>query len=96
MREHALHPGTRAFSNLTRMSNSTRMLPQLEAVREGFYQVMPKDVLSKFTELELELLLHGMPFIDVEVSVHVCCQPCICMRAVAEVVLGGAKGLGHG
>jgi E3 ubiquitin-protein ligase HUWE1 len=49
------------------------MLPQLEAVREGFYQVMPKDVLSKFTELELELLLHGMPFIDVEVSGHGCC-----------------------
>lgn len=44
------------------------MLAQLEAVREGFYQVMPKDVLSKFTELELELLLHGMPVIDVEVS----------------------------
>jgi hypothetical protein len=68
LREHTLHPGPRASSNLARMSNLTRMLAQLEAVREGFYQVMPKDVLSKFTELELELLLHGMPVIDVEVS----------------------------
>lgn len=64
--ENKLQPAPPASSNLT------HMCAQLEAVRDGFYQVMPKDVLCKFTELELELLLHGMPVIDVEVFGHVC------------------------
>jgi len=40
--------------------------PQLEALRAGFYEVMAPNVLEKFSEGELELLLHGMPVIDIE------------------------------
>ena len=40
--------------------------PQLEALRAGFHEVMPAHILKKFSEGELELLLHGMPVIDIE------------------------------
>ena len=39
---------------------------QLEALKQGFYDVVPAEVLVKFSEGELELLLHGMPVIDVD------------------------------
>mmetsp|Transcript_32559 Transcript_32559/g.103122 ORF Transcript_32559/g.103122 Transcript_32559/m.103122 type:complete len:502 (-) Transcript_32559:122-1627(-) len=39
--------------------------PQLDSLKAGFYDIMPQDVLLKFTEDELELLLCGMPTIDI-------------------------------
>eukprot|EP00286_Rhodomonas_abbreviata_P002113 CAMPEP_0181347388 /NCGR_PEP_ID=MMETSP1101-20121128/33852_1 /TAXON_ID=46948 /ORGANISM="Rhodomonas abbreviata, Strain Caron Lab Isolate" /LENGTH=497 /DNA_ID=CAMNT_0023459599 /DNA_START=505 /DNA_END=1998 /DNA_ORIENTATION=- len=40
--------------------------PQLDALKEGFYEIVPRDVLSKFSETELELVLCGLPVIDIE------------------------------
>ena len=70
----------------------TRTRAQLEAVREGFYEVMPKDVLSKFSEMELELLLHGMPVIDVEVHHHLPWLVRMCAVAGAVVLKHGCMG----
>jgi len=39
---------------------------QLNAFLEGFYQVIPKNLISIFNEQELELLISGLPTIDVD------------------------------
>eukprot|EP00761_Pharyngomonas_kirbyi_P008336 gb/GECH01008347.1/.p1 GENE.gb/GECH01008347.1/~~gb/GECH01008347.1/.p1 ORF type:complete len:797 (+),score=152.07 gb/GECH01008347.1/:1-2391(+) len=43
-----------------------RHLPLIEAFREGFYSLIEEDLISIFNESELELLLCGLPEIDVE------------------------------
>jgi len=52
-----------------RLSCSQRLVtsirPQLDALRGGFYDVISADVLTCFTEVELELLLCGLPVIDI-------------------------------
>ena len=40
--------------------------PFIEKIREGFFKIIPKDKINCFTSNELELLLNGRPFIDVE------------------------------
>mmetsp|Transcript_28210 Transcript_28210/g.66788 ORF Transcript_28210/g.66788 Transcript_28210/m.66788 type:complete len:495 (-) Transcript_28210:74-1558(-) len=47
-----------------RLVNSIR--PQLEALKEGFFEIVPKDVLLKFSEQEVELVLCGLPEIDMD------------------------------
>lgn len=39
---------------------------QLSAFLEGFYDIIPKKLISIFNEQELELLLSGLPNIDIE------------------------------
>ena len=39
---------------------------QLAAFLEGFYSVIPRRLISIFNEQELELLLSGLPTIDIE------------------------------
>ena len=38
---------------------------QIDAFKEGFHQLMPPDLISIFTCSELELLMCGLPTIDV-------------------------------
>lgn len=39
---------------------------QLAAFLEGFYEIIPKRLISIFTEQELELLISGLPNIDID------------------------------
>lgn len=39
---------------------------QLAAFLEGFYEIIPKRLISIFTEQELELLISGLPAIDID------------------------------
>jgi len=39
---------------------------QLDAFLEGFYQIIPKKLISIFNEQELELLISGLPEIDID------------------------------
>ncbi|XP_063707232.1 E3 ubiquitin-protein ligase HUWE1 isoform X2 [Culicoides brevitarsis] len=47
-----------------KMSGSIRQ--QLNAFLEGFYDIIPKRLISIFNEQELELLISGLPNIDIE------------------------------
>ena len=38
---------------------------QTNAFKEGFYELVPSELISMFNELELELLISGLPEIDV-------------------------------
>ena len=40
--------------------------PQLEALLAGFHELVPKDLIAIFNERELELLISGLPDIDLE------------------------------
>ena len=40
--------------------------PFIKVIRESFFKIIPKDIIQKFTSDELELLINGRPFIDVE------------------------------
>ncbi len=39
---------------------------QLNAFLEGFYEIIPKQLINVFNEQELELLISGLPNIDIE------------------------------
>ena len=39
---------------------------QIKSFLEGFYEVIPKDLISIFNEQELELLISGLPTIDID------------------------------
>lgn len=39
---------------------------QLNAFMEGFYDIIPKRLISIFNEQELELLISGLPTIDID------------------------------
>lgn len=39
---------------------------RLDAFLEGFYEIIPKQLISIFNEQELELLISGLPFIDID------------------------------
>ena len=47
-----------------KMTGSIRQ--QLHAFLEGFYDIIPKQLISIFNEQELELLISGLPTIDIE------------------------------
>lgn len=42
------------------------LLSQLRAFLEGFYDIVPKKLVSIFDEQELELLISGLPKIDID------------------------------
>lgn len=39
---------------------------QLSAFLDGFYEVIPKQLIAMFNEQELELLISGLPNIDID------------------------------
>jgi hypothetical protein len=43
-----------------------RLKPFMDAIREGFEEVMPLSFLSDFTLFELQLLFGGLPYIDIK------------------------------
>ena len=43
---------------------TTAIKPQIEAFLEGFWQLVPRDLISLFNNTELELLISGLPDID--------------------------------
>ena len=47
-----------------KMTGSVRK--QLNAYLEGFYDIIPKRLISIFNEQELELLISGLPTIDID------------------------------
>ncbi|OXB77129.1 UNVERIFIED_CONTAM: hypothetical protein H355_007776 [Colinus virginianus] len=57
----SLPPDTQKF---LRFAGAIRK--QLAAFLEGFYEIIPKRLISIFTEQELELLISGLPTIDID------------------------------
>lgn len=47
-----------------KMTGSIRS--QIKSFLEGFYEVIPKSLISIFNEQELELLISGLPNIDID------------------------------
>lgn len=47
-----------------KMTGSIRS--QIKSFLEGFYDVIPKELISIFNEQELELLISGLPTIDID------------------------------
>uniref|UniRef100_A0A8R1IB69 HECT-type E3 ubiquitin transferase n=1 Tax=Caenorhabditis japonica TaxID=281687 RepID=A0A8R1IB69_CAEJA len=47
-----------------KMTGSIRQ--QLDAFLTGFYEIIPKDLISMFNEQELELLISGLPTVDID------------------------------
>ena len=39
---------------------------QLDAFLQGFYEIIPKHLISMFNEQELELLISGLPTVDID------------------------------
>ena len=48
------------------IKESILMIFQLRAFLEGFYDIIPKKLVSIFDEHELELLISGLPNIDID------------------------------
>lgn len=47
-----------------KMTGSIRS--QIKSFLDGFYEIIPKDLISIFNEQELELLISGLPTIDID------------------------------
>ena len=47
-----------------KMTGSIRT--QIKSFLEGFYEIIPKDLISIFNEQEMELLISGLPTIDID------------------------------
>ncbi|KAL1349596.1 hypothetical protein HN51_026113 [Arachis hypogaea] len=45
---------------------TTAIRPQINAFLEGFYELIPKELISIFNDRELELLISGLPDIDLD------------------------------
>lgn len=43
-----------------------KQLPFINLIKNGFYSIIPYDLLKNFNEVQLELILNGQPFIDVD------------------------------
>ena len=48
------------------MKMTSAIPQQLNAFLEGFYDIIPKRLISIFNEQELELLISGLPTIDID------------------------------
>jgi len=51
---------------ITEMKMTTAIKEQIEAFLSGFHELVPKELISIFNEHELELLISGLPDIDIE------------------------------
>ncbi|CAG9335559.1 unnamed protein product [Blepharisma stoltei] len=51
---------------LCHMKMTKNILKQINAFLEGFYEIVPKQLISIFDSKELELLISGLPEIDIE------------------------------
>ncbi len=55
-----------SIRELKHLFSSGAIRKQLAAFLEGFYEIIPKRLISIFTEQELELLISGLPTIDID------------------------------
>ena len=51
---------------VTELRTTGEIRPQIEAFLRGFHELIPKELISVFNEHELELLICGLPEIDIE------------------------------
>lgn len=51
---------------VTEMKMTTSIRSQIDAFLDGFHEIIPKELISIFNEMELELLISGLPEIDME------------------------------
>jgi len=51
---------------ITEMKMTTSIRSQIDAFLDGFHELIPKDLIAIFNERELELLISGLPEIDME------------------------------
>jgi E3 ubiquitin-protein ligase HUWE1 len=51
---------------ITQLKMTSSIRQQLKAFLTGFYEVIPRDLISMFDEQELELLISGLPNVDVD------------------------------
>jgi len=51
---------------VTEMRMTTSIKSQIEAFLRGFHDLIPKDLICIFNEMELELLISGLPEIDLD------------------------------
>eukprot|EP01113_Clastostelium_recurvatum_P048440 TRINITY_DN881_c0_g1_i1.p1 TRINITY_DN881_c0_g1~~TRINITY_DN881_c0_g1_i1.p1 ORF type:complete len:3939 (-),score=1134.74 TRINITY_DN881_c0_g1_i1:193-12009(-) len=51
---------------ITEMKMTTSIKDQIDAFLRGFHELIPKPLIAIFNELELELLISGLPVIDVD------------------------------
>lgn len=74
---------------------------QIDSFLKGFYEIIPKELISIFNEQELELLISGLPTIDIddlkanteyhkytENSLQVCL--CVCEGGVSSILEGNS------
>ncbi len=51
---------------ITEMKMTTAIKDQINAFLKGFHELVPKELISIFDERELELLISGLPDVDIE------------------------------
>ena len=51
---------------ITELKLTTAIRAQIDAFVKGFYEIIPKDLVRIFDEQELELLISGLPDIDID------------------------------
>lgn len=51
---------------MTKITKSHGFVFRLNAFLEGFYDIIPKRLISIFNEQELELLISGLPNVDID------------------------------
>ncbi len=51
---------------ITQLKMTSSIRQQLKAFLTGFYEVIPRDLIGMFDEQELELLISGLPNVDVD------------------------------
>ena len=51
---------------LCQMKMTSSIKSQIKSFLEGFYEIIPKNLISIFNEQELELLISGLPSIDID------------------------------
>ena len=74
------------------MKMTVSIRAQIKSFLDGFYEIIPKELISIFNEQELELLISGLPSIDIddlkanteyhkynEGSMQVCVRVCVCV-----------------
>lgn len=64
---------------------------QLECLTEGLYEVIPRRYLSVFNEHELELLIAGLPNLDLSTSVA--CLTMSCHSLFAQMIGGRMRSI---
>lgn len=65
MGDGATRPAVCAFNTLPTHTHKHTNYTHTQAFLDGFWEMVPRDLLSVFNDHELELLISGLPDIDV-------------------------------